>query len=147
MLRYFHLILVVLACAAVAAVAEPPNATAAPTRMEKRLIVRINHARAAHGLRRLRIGPRIQRGAHWWSSHLLRSDSFYHSRLRVGTSEILAWGTCSYFTPRRAVQMWLRSAGHRPLLLDPTARYVGTGWTRGGWCGYRCVEMAVARFR
>jgi hypothetical protein len=43
--------------------------------------------------------------------------------------------------------MWLGSASHRPFLLDRSARFVGTGWAVGGWRGYRCVEMAVARFR
>ena len=43
--------------------------------------------------------------------------------------------------------MWLDSPGHRALLLRPGFRYVGTGWTRGTWRSYGCVEMAVARFR
>ena len=43
--------------------------------------------------------------------------------------------------------MWLDSPGHRVLLLRPSFRYVGTGWTSGNWRGYNCVEMAVARFR
>jgi uncharacterized protein YkwD len=76
------------------------------------------------------------------------ADSFHHSsQLAAGTGEILAWGTCAWFTPLRAVRMWLNSSSHRALLLRPSFRYVGTGWTRGNWRGYNCVEMAVARFR
>jgi len=122
-------------------------AQAAPTQMEKRLVVKINDVRAAHGLRKLRIGQTLQRGAHTWSRHLMRADSFHHARLAAGTGEILAWGTCSWFRPLAAVRMWLNSSSHRALLLRPGFRYVGTGWTRGTWRGYDCVEMAVARFR
>ena len=68
-------------------------------------------------------------------------------RLRSGTGEIIAWGTCSWFRPAQAVRMWLNSSGHRALLMRPGFRVIGTGWNRGPWRGYSCVEMAVARFR
>ena len=140
-------LIALLVCAAALALATPTE-SAAQTPMEKRLIAKINQTRAAHGLRTLRIGPALQRGSHAWSRHLMRADSFHHSsQLGAGTGEILAWGTCSWFTPLRAVRMWLDSPGHRVLLLRPGFRYVGTGWTRGNWRGYNCVEMAVARFR
>ena len=134
-----------LACMCALLVAAP--AQAAPSAMEKRLVNRINDARAEHGLRALRMGPRLSRGAHAWSRHLMRADSFHHGRLSSGTGEVLAWGTCSWFRPARAVRLWLNSSGHRALLLRPGFRVVGTGWTRGAWRGYVCVEMAVARFR
>ena len=140
-------LIALLVCAAALALATPTE-SAAQTVMEKRLITKINETRAAHGLRKLRIGPRLQSGAHAWSRHLMRADSFHHaSQLAAGTGEILAWGTCAWFTPLRAVRMWLNSPSHRLLLLRPSFRYVGTGWTRGNWRGYNCVEMAVARFR
>ena len=145
--RSFLFLIVALLCAGVAALASPRAAGAAPTRMEKRLIAKINDVRAAHGVRRLRLGARIQRGAHSWSRYLLRADSFYHARLASGTAENLAWGTCSYVRPLKIVRMWLHSSAHRPHLLDRSARYVGAGWTAGSWRGYSCVEMAVARFR
>jgi len=131
----------------VCALAFAAPAQAEPTTMEHRLIERINDVRAAHGLRALRLGPRLQRGAHAWSRYLMRADSFYHGRLAAGTGEILAWGTCSWFRPAQAVRMWLDSPSHRALLLRPGFRYVGTGWTSGSWRSYGCVELAVARFR
>jgi uncharacterized protein YkwD len=140
-------LLVVVVCAAILGLAAPAPAEAAPTRMEKRLVAKINDARAARGLRQVRIGARLARGAHRWSLYLLRADSFYHARLASGTAEIIAWGTCGYMAPATAVRMWLNSPSHRPHLLDASAHYVGTGWTAGGWRGYSCVEMAVARFR
>lgn len=134
-----------LACTGVLAAAAP--AQAAPTTMEKRLIARINDARADRGLRKLRVGATVQAGAHAWARHLRRADSFHHARLRAGTGEVLAWGTCSWFSPAAAVRAWLRSSSHRYVMLRPGFRFVGAGWSRGSWRRYGCVEMAVARFR
>jgi uncharacterized protein YkwD len=135
----------VLACLRALALAGP--AQAAPTALEKRLIAKINDARAAHDLRKLRVGAGVQRGAHDWARHLRRADSFHHASLAPGTGEVLAWGTCEWLTPRLAVRMWLDSPPHRALLLRPGFRRVGTGWARGPWRSYGCVEIAVARFR
>jgi uncharacterized protein YkwD len=122
-------------------------ATASTGTMEKRLIHRINHVRVNHGLHRLRVGHRVQRGADSWARYLMRADAFYHGRLAVGTGEVIAWGTCSWFSPRAAVRAWLRSYEHRVLVLRPGFRRVGAGWARGSWRDYGCVKMAVARFR
>jgi uncharacterized protein YkwD len=138
-------VVAVLACAGVLALAAP--AEAAPTTMEKRLIARINDARTDRGLRKLRVGATIQRGAHAWARHLRRADAFYHARVRAGTGEVLAWGTCSWFSPAAAVRAWLRSSSHRRVMLRSGFRFVGAGWSRGSWRGYGCVEMAVVRFR
>ena len=123
------------------------TAQSAPSTLEKRLAARINNARDSHGLRNLRTGANLAEGSHRWARHLIRRDKFHHSRLRAGTGEVLAWGTCSWFTTRRAVRLWLRRPGHRALVLRRGFRVVGTGWARGPWRGYDCVEMAVARFR
>jgi uncharacterized protein YkwD len=123
-------------------------ASGAPTPTEKRLIQRINETRADHGLRKVVLGPRLQRGAHAWARQLLRTDAFRHARLAGGTSEILAWGApCSWMTPLRAVRLWLKSPGHRAALLARGVRYVGAGWAAGAWRSYRCTEIAAARFR
>lgn len=142
---HVKLSLALVICVGALLVATP--AVAAPTMMEKRLVAQINEARADHGLRKLRVGSRIQRGAHSWARHLLRADSFHHARLAAGTGENLAWGTCSWYSPRQAVRAWLGSPSHRALLLDRRFRAVGAGWARGAWRGYGCVKMAVARFR
>ena len=111
-------------------------------------MTRVNDARANHGLRRLKFGPRLQRGAHAWAVHLRRTDGFYHASPAPGTSEVIAWGApCSWMTPARAVRLWLKSPPHRRALLDRTAHYVGTGWAAGSWRSYGCAELAVARFR
>lgn len=143
--RPLKTVVALLVCTGILALATP--AQAAPTTMEKRLIARINDARTDRGLRKLRVGATIQAGAHAWARHLRRADAFYHDRVRVGTSEVLAWGTCSWFSPAAAVRAWLRSPSHRYLMLRPGFRFVGAGWSRGSWRRYGCVEMAVARFR
>lgn len=123
-------------------------ANAAPRPMEERLIARVNDARTAHGLRRLKVGPRLQRGAHAWAVRLRRTDGFIHSRPAPGTSEVIAWGApCSWMSPARAVRFWLKSPPHRRAMLDRTARRVGAGYTAGSWRQFGCAELAVARFR
>ena len=139
--------LLALCCCIVRRSSPPRPPRPRPTPIEKRLVERINDVRAAHGLRQLRIGPRLNQGAHSWSRYLVRARLLPPRQPRPGTGEILAWGTCSWFTPAQAVRMWLDSPGHRALLLRPGFRFVGTGWTRGAWRSYGCVEMAVARFR
>lgn len=138
-------VVALLACTGVLALAAP--AQAAPTSMERRILANINDARKARGLRALRIGSGVQSGAHSWAGHLMRADAFHHARLRAGTGEIIAWGTCSWFSPAAAVRAWLRSPSHRTVLIHRGFRYIGAGWRRGSWRGYACVEMAVARFR
>lgn len=137
--------LALLTCAGVLTLAAP--AQAAPSSAERRLIANINEARDARDMRTLRVGARIQVGAHRWARHLRRADAFHHARLSAGTGEVIAWGTCSWFNPAGAVRAWLRSPSHRDLVLRRGFRRVGAGWSRGSWRGYGCVEMAVARFR
>jgi uncharacterized protein YkwD len=136
--------LAVFTCVAAFVAASPAQAA---TSAEQRLVKRVNETRAAHGLRQLRVAPKLATGADAWSRHLMRQDAFHHARLSAGTGEILAWGTCEWFRPARAVRMWLDSPGHRALLLRPGFRVLGTGWSRGAWRGYGCAEMAVVRFR
>lgn len=145
MTRFLRTTLALLVCTGALLAASP--AAAGPTLKERRIIAKINDIRGDHGLRKLRVGPKIQRGAHGWARHLLRTDSFHHSRLAPRTGENIAWGTCSWFTPRESVRAWMRSSSHRALILDRRFRTIGAGWVRGRWSGHSCVEMAVVRFR
>jgi uncharacterized protein YkwD len=137
--------LALLSCLVALVVAAPAQAD--PSWAEQRLVERINDARASYGLRQLRFASNLAQGASAWSERLVRRDALRHAKLPAGTGEIIAWGTCDWFRPKRAVRMWLNSPGHRALLLRGGFRLVGTGWTRGSWRSYGCVEMAVARFR
>ena len=148
--RPVPLLVVVLALvlAGFTGLAKPSKASAAsPTYAEKVLIRAVNHARAARGFRRLHLGWRIQSGAHRWASYLLSRDAFYHGSLAYGVRENIAWLTCRSGWQRTIVSMWLNSPAHRDALLDRSARRIGVGIATGRWSGYRCVRMAVARFR
>lgn len=140
-------LMAVLAGAAVLTLGTPADAAAAPTKAEKRVIAQINKVRANHGLRKLTVGSWIQRSAKTWSRHLRRSGSFHHGTLSSGVGEVIAWGTCSWFTPAKAVRAWMNSSSHRALVIRPGFRKVGAGWTTGTWRGYSCVKIAVVRFR
>jgi uncharacterized protein YkwD len=141
-------VVVALVLAGFAGLAKPSEASAASTtRAEKILIRAVNDARAARGVRRLRVGARIQGGAHRWAAYLLSRDAFFHASLPSGVRENIAWLTCRRGWARTIVSMWLNSAGHRDALLDRSARRMGVGVATGRWSGYRCVRMAVARFR
>jgi uncharacterized protein YkwD len=132
-----------------AGLAQPAKVDAAtPTSAERALIYAVNNARANHGLRRLRIGPMLQEGAHSWARHLLAVDSFYHARIYASdVSENIAWLTCRSGWARITVRMWLNSPAHRSALLDRSATRLGAGVASGRWRSYSCVRMSVARFR
>lgn len=131
-----------------AGLAKPSEASAGtPTRAERILIRAVNHARTSRGYRRLYVGSTIQRGAHRWAAYLLAKDAFYHGSLASGLRENIAWLTCRRGWQRTIVNMWLNSWAHRDALLDGSARRIGVGVAKGRWNGYRCVRMAVARFR
>ena len=138
--------LAVIAIVATCALARPATAEAGTTHSEARLLKVVNQVRANHGLRKLRVGSALQEGAHNWAVYLRRHDSFYHGRLASGTSENIAWLTCRDGWARAMVRMWLRSASHRPHLLDRSARRIGVGVGRGEWSGYNCVWVGVTRF-
>jgi uncharacterized protein YkwD len=141
-------VVVVVVLAGFTGLAKPSEASAAaPTRAEKILIRAVNNARAARGVRRLRVGSTIQSGAQRWASYLLARSAFFHGSLGSGVRENIAWLTCRSGWTRSIVNMWLNSPAHRDALLDRSARRVGVGVATGGWSVYRCVRMAVARFR
>jgi uncharacterized protein YkwD len=141
-------VVVALVLAGFSGLAKPSEASAAsPTRAEKVLIRAVNDARAARGVRRLRVGSRLQAGAHRWASYLLARSAFFHGSVGSGVRENIAWLTCRSGWARSIVNMWLNSPAHRDALLDRSAWRVGVGVATGRWSGYRCVRMAVARFR
>jgi uncharacterized protein YkwD len=121
-------------------VSAPASSTAAPADPSERMMKAINDLRAKHGLRPLRNAPALDRTATGWARHLMRSDSFAHgsSYLRAGfrqAGEILAYTHGWKGNPRPALRMWLRSSGHRSLLLNPSYRYAGAGPARGYFRG------------
>jgi len=119
----------------------PSAASSSPSdRFESRLRAVIDDRRADHGLRPLRAHRCTDRVAERWGAHLASTGAFEHQSLspllgRCGArwaGETLAYGRV---TPRQMVRMWLRSDGHRAILLSRQATHVGIGAARDarGW--------------
>lgn len=101
---------------------------------EDRILIRINKARARHGLARVRVFQSCVDGySERWSRHLRKIDTLVHrdlGRMLDGCNlnwvgETLVSGTS--LTPAAAVRAWLDSPPHRAVILKPRARWAGIG--------------------
>jgi len=134
-----------------AAAATCANADAYPgeaTRVElaRATVCRINKERRVHGLRKLRLNPRLSAAARAHSRDMVARRYFDHvskegrdvvDRLtRTGylgeapswvVGENLAWGAGSRSTPRQIVSAWMHSPGHRQNILTNRFRELGIG--------------------
>jgi uncharacterized protein YkwD len=108
---------------------------------ERRLHHWTNVARRRHELRAVRGNACADRYAERWTRRLARTGTLVHRDRRQllrgcaasTAGEVLATGRVS---PRRMVRMWLRSPGHRAILLSPRFRLIGIGARRlpgGSW--------------
>jgi streptogrisin C len=120
---------------------------AAQARSERDPILRgVNDARARHGLAPLRASHNLHRSASAFAGHLMRTQRFAHAnrihaspRFRsLGETLAIRMGTRRW-RPRAVVGAWLRSAGHRALILSPAFRYGGAGLSRGRFGGRPAV--------
>jgi uncharacterized protein YkwD len=136
-------------CALALPAFRPPGADAASARLdraERKVIRLVNHIRARHGLRRLRVSRALGAAASGHSGEMLRGDFFSHAS-RDGTSMAARvhrytrarWlGENLAFIPRRgstaqeAVLLWMQSPGHRRVLLSRNSRRIGVGILDGG---------------
>ncbi|HYY76384.1 MAG TPA: CAP domain-containing protein [Gaiellaceae bacterium] len=117
--------------------------------LESAVVKRINAVRRSHGLRRLRLEPRLTKAADRHAVSMGRSGYFSHDLFTPRRSprwslfgrwirwfypgpghrswsagENLAWGA-PRITARQTVRAWLRSPGHRANLLKRSWRNVG----------------------
>ena len=87
-------------------------------------------------------------------SHQCRSEASLQTRLqRVGYlhgglsrwayGENIAYGNDTHGTPRRIVNAWMNSSGHRANILSGTFRDIGVGFTRGGSRGYYTADFGM----
>ena len=124
----------------VAMPAPAPAATAA-TRMHDA----INRARVARGLPALRHAPVLSRSANVYARSLIVRRGFSHSggflggRVFRSRSEVLALQTGGTINVRRILSAWLRSPGHRAVLLNRRYRYLGVGLATGRYGSRRAV--------
>jgi uncharacterized protein YkwD len=104
----------------------------APAIYEDRVVYWTNVKRKRHGLRPLRKRTCPDTYAERWSRHLASVGSFYHQDIRrlfnchrVNVSgENLARGS---IRPRRVVNLWMRSPGHRANILNRRFTHIGVG--------------------
>jgi uncharacterized protein YkwD len=134
--------------------ARPTNATL--DRAADATTCLINQARAQRGLGALRSAGALERAAGAHSRDMLRRDFFSHSSPSGSTpqqridrtgylagarswaiGETIAWGSGGLATPASIVRGWLRSPGHRAILLDGRYDDVGVGIAIGAPHGSR----------
>jgi uncharacterized protein YkwD len=126
-------------------VATPPPVAqvAAATQFDRAVVRHVNNVRAYAGLKPVVMTTRLRRMARHHTLDMLRHDSFSHngdgttfanrilrhsSYNRVG--ETLAFMP-RHTTAGRVVRAWLRSPGHRAVLLSAGFRRIGVCGARG----------------
>jgi uncharacterized protein YkwD len=123
-----------VAVAVIGLVLAPP---AQAGRHERELRALVNGERAGHGVAGLRHSPALARSAQRFARLLLRRGVLAHGarigpprRFRLlGENLALVGGDAPQ--PGRAVQLWLRSPGHRGVMLHRAMRRVGVGRATG----------------
>jgi uncharacterized protein YkwD len=112
----------------------PPGASAMSNR-EAKLIHKINHARANHGLPALHAKPRLMHYAGRHSADMAARHELYHT---TDFGVVCCWSmigeNIAYnATVRRVHRAFMGSPGHRANILNPHMRRVGVGIVeRGG---------------
>jgi uncharacterized protein YkwD len=97
----------------------------------------VNHIRAHHGMRRLRLDAKVSSYAWHHSLRMARQRRLFHStdlRSHLGRWDPSAWGENVGFAPtvRGVVRAWMNSAPHRDNLLRRRYRWTGIGVVRTG---------------
>ena len=121
----------------------PAQGSAKTDRSERKVIRLVNRVRRQHRLPSVRRNGALMRSADYHSWDMLRADFFAHTSAngqsmgdrvrrfkpaaRIG--ENLAWvpRTRGRKSASAVVRMWMRSAGHRAVILDSGFRRIGIG--------------------
>ena len=132
-----------------------PSPTFTLTAKEKLVIQLVNKARTARGLAPVKASVPLVKAARAHSAEMVHRRYFRHdsysgrsfaSRLisygytRTGytswyAGECIAWGQGLLGTPQAIVKAWMRSPGHRTIILTPRFRDVGVGVHSGSYMG------------
>jgi uncharacterized protein YkwD len=113
------------------------DANASSDQLEDALMVRINQARAAHGLPKIwNFDVCTDQLAEKWGARIARTGVLEHRDQREvirrcdnsWAGETLVRGTG--LSPETMVELWLDSPGHREILLSPRAKRAGVAITR-----------------
>jgi uncharacterized protein YkwD len=118
---------------------------AAEAGQRNEMVGAINFVRGWGHHDRLRYSKHLSGGAAAWARHLMRRDVMAHSaRARQrGEGEIIEWHTGSEAKINQVVMEWLRSPGHRRVMLAGRFRRAGAGKAVGELNGRRSVIWVV----
>ena len=123
--------------ASAASAASAVTAEVSSDQLEDALMVRINQARAEHGLRKIwSFDVCTDQLAEQWGARIARTGVLEHRDQREvirrcdnsWAGETLVRGT--NLSPEAMVALWLDSPGHREILLSPRAKRAGVAITR-----------------
>jgi uncharacterized protein YkwD len=113
------------------------------------MVTSINRARARHRLPPLRASSSLRQSATRYAVFMLKKDYFGHQR-RIRASrryrtlgEALAIHRGWKPAVSATVRQWLRSPGHRALILSHRFRYLGAGQARGRFRGRRSATWVL----
>jgi uncharacterized protein YkwD len=130
----------------------PAAASAAPGRSAAAsgaMLGKINQVRARHGLRPLHQSPSLAGSSGRFASYLMHRGVLAHrSRVSAGggfkrLGEALALTGGRGYGVGAAVRMWLRSPGHRAVVLTRSMNLVGVGAVRGRFRGTRATVWVL----
>jgi len=128
-------------CALAACLLVPTAPAAASRSAESQMLAQVNSYRAKHGLPHVRRSKSLTRSAERYSRKQMREGYFGHaSRIQASSKyrrlgEILAWNSGSRAQVSHTFRMWLRSSGHRAIIVDRQFRYMGFGVVVGRFQG------------
>ncbi len=125
---------------AVTVLAVLPSTASAGLREE--MVGAINVQRMAHGVAPLRHSPYLHNTSYGYARYLMRVDRFGHAgSSSFGELLEIHGGRAAYV--QRTVHLWMRSPGHRRLLLSRTFRRAGVAMTTGRFQGaHRSIWVA-----
>ena len=130
-----------------------PGANVTPTAAtlgaaEQATLCGVNAERARQGLAPMRMDAKLERASRTHGQAMIRSGVFAHEvpggdpllqRVRqtdfgsgrFGVGEVLAWGTGVRSSPAETVEAWMKSSGHREIILTGRFRYAGPAIVSG----------------
>jgi uncharacterized protein YkwD len=132
------LLVALLASAVLATPAAMPEASAAPTAKERRVLQLVNKARADRGIRVLKMNESLRRKAHRHSVRMSKEGRLFHHScltcLASGDWNTIGENVAKARTIRRAHRALMKSPPHRRNILCGCYRKAGMGVAkRGGW--------------
>ena len=148
-----------LALLLVPAIGEAADTASRRAGSEQRVLDLLNQIRIDHNLPPFAASDQLREAARAHSTDMLEHGYFGHDgpketwAVRIArylkspqTSENIAWGSGSYGTPRGIVTQWMRSPGHRAVILTASLHRVGLGLAFGTYQGYSGAVIATADF-